>query len=322
MKYKDKIKGLFKEEIFFEDKLIFLSNSSTFENQNQTNDTFTEKWKELDRKVDSEEYNFESYQKKWFLELYGFSSEKELGNFLKGKIIIDAGCGLGYKSSWFASLAPDSLVIGIDFSNSAILASQKYKNIENLYFVQGDIAETKIKLNSINLVICDQVIMHTENPDLTFNHLSNLLTPDGQFCCYVYSKKALPRELLDDYFRNETHKLTNDQIWELSEQLTELGKRLQELNVKINSPEIPLLGIKAGEYDIQRFIYWNFIKCFFNEELGKETSIATNFDWYSPSNAKRFSESEFIEMINNNHLEIEYFHSEEACYSGRFKKIQ
>ena len=81
------------------------------------------------------------------------------------------------------------------------------------------------------------------------------------------------------------------------------------------------MGIKAGEYDIQRFIYWNFIKCFFNEELGKETSIATNFDWYSPSNAKRFSESEFIEMINNNHLEIEYFHIEEACYSGRFKKI-
>ncbi|MGY8923907.1 MAG: class I SAM-dependent methyltransferase, partial [Flavobacteriales bacterium] len=148
MKDKDKLKDLFKEEIFFEDKLILLSNISTFDNQNQTNDTFTEKWKVLDKTADSEEYDFESFQKNWFLELYGFSSEKELGNFLKGKIIIDAGCGLGYKSSWFASLAPDSLVIGIDFSNSAILASQKYKNIENLYFVQGDIAETKIKLNS------------------------------------------------------------------------------------------------------------------------------------------------------------------------------
>lgn len=48
-------------------------------------------------------------------------------------------------------------------------------------------------------------------------------------------------------------------------------------------------------------IYWNFIKCFWNEELGYDTSVATNFDWYSPSNAKRYSE-------------------EEACYSGRFLK--
>ena len=38
---------------------------------------------------------------------------------------------------------------------------------------------------------------------------------------------------------------------------------------------------------IQRFIYWNFLKCFWNEQLGKETSLVTNFDWYSPSNARR-----------------------------------
>jgi len=24
----------------------------------------------------------------------------------------------------------------------------------------------------------------------------------------------------------------------------------------------PELGIKGGKYDLQRFIYWNFLKCF------------------------------------------------------------
>ena len=109
-------------------------------------------------------------------------------------------------------------------------------------------------------------------------------------------------------------------MWEMSKQLTELGKRLTELNVSVNVPNIPLLGISGGEMDIQRFIYWNFLKCFWNEELGVETSISTNFDWFAPSNAKRYSKDEFLEMVRNAGLIDRDFHSEEACHSGRFLK--
>ncbi len=51
-----------------------------------------------------------------------------------------------------------------------------------------------------------------------------------------------------------------------------------------------------------------------------KNSITTNFDCYAPSNAKRYSEIEFKELIFKNNLKIEYFHTEEACFSGRFKK--
>lgn len=74
----------------------------------------------------------------------------------------------------------------------------------------------------------------------------------------IFIEKALPRELIDDYFRTNTHNIPDAEIWQLSEQLTELGKRLSALQISFESPEIPLLGIKAGTYDIQRFIYWNF----------------------------------------------------------------
>ena len=105
----------------------------------------------------------------------------------------------------------------------------------------------------------------------------------------------------------------------MSEQLTELGRRLGELKITIDSPDIPALGIKGGKQDIQRFIYWNFLKCFWNEDLGKETSIVTNYDWYSPSNARRFSEDEVHELIKAHEMKIIHFHAEEACYSGRLK---
>ena len=316
---KSKLKELFIESLDIEKNYIVLERATERKNQNQTNDVFSEKWEfvKADKNIDQ----LGSFQKEWFLKLYGFESEEHLARTLSEQnYIFDAGCGLGYKSAWFADLAPNSIVIGMDYSDAAKIAADKYKNIENLFFIQGDIAKTNFKNGVLDFVVCDQVIMHTEDPEQTFNHLSSITKDDGQFCCYVYRKKALPRELVDSYFREKVHNISKDEIWELSKQLTVLGKRLSELNVSINSPEIPLLGIKEGEYDIQRFIYWNFLKCFWKPEWSEDLNVSTNFDWYSPSNARRFSKEEFIAMIDQNMLNILSFHEEEACYSGRFAK--
>ena len=102
----------------------------------------------------------------------------------------------------------------------------------------------------------------------------------------------------------------------MSEQLTELGKRLSALDVSFDAPEIPLLCIKGGKIEVQRFIYWNFLKCFWNEELGHDTSLATNFDWYSPSNARRFSEAEVRAIVAANAMSIVHFHAEESRLFG------
>ncbi len=313
------IHKIFKEKIEISSNFIHIKSNSEAQNQKQTNDVFSEKWTEYEKTNEKEKlYNF---QKEWYLKLYGFESESALAKFLSTKkYIFDAGCGLGYKAKWFADLAPNSIVIGMDFSDACIIAAKNYKDTKNLYFIKGDIADVPFKDNSIDYVSCDQVIMHTEVPENTFKELTRVTKKEGEFACYVYAKKALPREMIDDYFRIETKNLSNEQLWELSRQLTELGKRLSELKVEVDIPDIPLLGIKGGKQDIQRFIYWNFLKCFWNEDLGYETSVATNFDWYSPSNAKRYSEEEYIKMIKDNNLSIEYFHREEACYSGRFIK--
>ena len=315
------IKKIFKHSISVEENMIFLDSIEIVQekNQAQTQETFSEKWNQFEQGDKKEEVY--SFQKEWFLKLYGFDSEESLKQFLSSKnTIIDTGCGFGYKAAWFAELAPHALVVGIDISEAAIIAAKNYQDIPNLYFYQADIANTGIKENMIDFTVCDQVIMHTEDPETTFAHLTSITSKEGTFACYVYRKKALPRELLDDHFRSATHDITNEKLWEMSSQLTELGKRLSELNITFDSPDIPLLGIKGGKQDLQRFIYWNFIKCFWRDDWGKEMSDATNFDWYAPSNAKRYSKEEFINMIEENNLRIDHFHEEEACYSGKFIK--
>jgi SAM-dependent methyltransferase len=317
----NQIAELFSDEVSLDKNRITPVNRQANEqtNQLQTEKIFSDKWTEVEKNSDVEKLY--SFQLDWFLKLYGFSDEQELKVFLSDKkTILDTGCGLGYKAAWFARLAPESTVIGIDISDSLELAAQNFSHIPNLYFLKRDIASTGLRSNSIDFVVCDQVIMHTEVPERTFEHLADVTSPGGEFACYVYSKKALPRELVDDYFRKATHKISNEEMWKLSEQLTELGRRLSDLKVEFDAPDIPLLGIKGGRYDIQRFIYWNFLKCFWKEDWGFELSKSTNYDWYAPSNAKRFSKEEFQQMIAANRLSISYFHEEEACYSGRFKK--
>ena len=81
------------------------------------------------------------------------------------------------------------------FSAAAEQAAQLFADLENLVFIRGDIARTPFRDGAVDYVSCDQVIMHTEDPDATFAELARITAADGQFACYFYAKKALPREL-------------------------------------------------------------------------------------------------------------------------------
>ena len=301
-----------------EGNFVLRTGASQHANQQHTNDAFSEKWQKYEQSDEKE--RLYQYQRDWYLQLYGFGTEAALADFLASKrVIFDAGCGLGYKAAWFARLAPHALVIGMDFSDAARQAAAAYRELDNLFFIQGDIAQTGLAAGSVDYTSCDQVIMHTEDPAATFAELARITAREGgEFACYFYAKKALPRELLDDHFRTACTTMDRAELWAMSEQLAELGRRLSALDVSFDCPDIPALGIKGGLVDVQRFIYWNFLKCFWNEQLGRETSVVTNFDWYSPSNAQRFSEAEVRAIVDANGMAERFFRAEEACYSGRF----
>lgn len=289
-------------------------------NQNHTNNAFSEKWSNThQQETDSTAWKRQQFE--WYLALYGFEDEQALSQWVSERhVILDAGCGLGYKAAWFAKMNPDAIVVAMDYSDSIFQARERYQTQPNMVFVKGDIANTNFKDGLFDFINCDQVLHHTDSPPKTLKEFYRISSQDVSLNTYVYSKKALPRELLDDYFRDYSKQLGNDQIWELSQQLTQLGKTLSDLNITIDVPDIPTLGIKGGKQDLQRFFYWNFLKCFWNQQLGLETSINCNFDWYSPSNAWRYSQQEFLTMLEATGFKSMYLHCEDACHSGRFVK--
>lgn len=303
------------------DKFVEDDSYSAVEDQIQTKQAFSNKWKQIEH--GSDDYiRALARQKAWYLELYGFDGEKELTSYLRGcEYVLDAGAGKCGKAAWFAELSPSTIVVAADISTSLYDAAEHYANLPNLFFVRCDIGSMPFFPNfTYDYVSCDQVIHHTAQPRLTFSELARLTKTGGDISCYVYRKKALPRELLDDYFRSYSKELSHEDLMALSSQLTVLGRILSSFDEEIDFPDIPLMGIEGGNMTVQRFLYWNFVKCFWNEQLGEQLSTITNYDWYSPSQAFRYTEEEFRGWSIEENLDTIHFHREQACYSGRFRK--
>jgi SAM-dependent methyltransferase len=289
-------------------------------NEIHTNEAFSEKWMTLEQDPEDTE-GWKRVQLRFYLNCYGYESEEEFASFLRTRrVILDGGCGPGYKAAWFARLAPHALVVAMDRTDSAYLAAKRYAHLPNLVAVKGDISDTPFRDGAFDFISCDQVLHHTDSPPDTVKEFARILSQDGQLNTYVYARKALPRQLLDDHLLDYAKQLSKDEIWALSGQLTELGKTLSELNIQIDVPDMPALGIKGGRQDLQRFLYWNFLKCYWNEEAGFDASKMINFDWYAPSTAFRYSRDEFVELLAGAGFRPEFLHSEEACHTGRFTR--
>lgn len=315
------VRVLFRTELPLVDGVFVAGRPGASEDEVHTSGAFSEKWTTLDQEPPDEEEGWKQVQLRWYLTCYGYSDEAEFEAFLKTRrVVIDAGCGPGYKAAWFARLNPDALVVAMDLSDSIFVAARRYRSVPNMVFVKGDIADTPFRDGVFDFVSCDQVLHHTDSPPATVREFHRVLAGDGLLNTYVYARKAVPRELLDEWLLQQSKRLSKEDIWELSDQVTQLGKALSEMNVTIDVPEVKALGIKGGPQDLQRFVYWNFLKCFWNPDYGYEGSRMTNFDWYAPSTAFRYSREEFEAMLREGGFTPEFLYSEEPCHTGRFRK--
>lgn len=277
----------------------------------KTEDSFSSKWKNYNKTYHSEKWI--KNQKKWFIDRFGWKTLKNFEKFLKTRTkILDAGTGIGNSAKLF-SANPNSEVFAIDASESINFAYKKYGKSKNIHFLQADIRNLPFKKNFFDFICSDQVLHHTKDTESSFKKLTKLLTKNGTISIYVYKIKGPMREFADNFIRESTVKMTEKQCIEFSKEMAILGKNLSKIKKTITIPkDIPLLEIKAGTYDIQRFIYWNFLKCWWSGDVPFEQSVATNFDWYYPEYAYRHSTKEVKKWFRDTKLKITYFNEIES----------
>lgn len=285
----------------------------------ETEKAFSSKWTRYNKSFHSKKW-YET-QQKWFLERFGWKTLSRFNKFLKSRhFILDAGTGIGNSAKLFSS-NPDSVVFAIDASESINFAYKKYGDVPNIHFIQADLRQLPFKPQFFDFICSDQVLHHTNNTMLSFKYLTKFLQKDGLVSIYVYNKKAPIREFADDYIRNQTTKMSEKECIEFSKDMAYLGKSLWEINKKITiKRDIPLLKIKAGTYDVQRFIYWYFLKCFWAEDGDFNRSVGINFDWYYPQYAFRHTPEEVKSWFNDTSIRISHFKEIESGISVSGKK--
>lgn len=280
----------------------------------RTEEAFSAKWRKHHKNHQAKDWI--NFQKKWFLERYGWKTESNFKKFLNTKNkILDAGTGIG-NSAKFLSLNPDADVFALDASDSVDFAYEKYGKLPNVHFLQADLRQLPFSKKFFDYIYSDQVLHHTKNTGTSFKYLTKFLTNSGHISIYVYNKKAPVREYVDDYIRKTTVKMSVEECTEFSKQMAYLGRSLSKLKKKIKIPyDIPILGVKSGEYDVQRFIYWHFLKCFWDESDNFERSVGVNFDWYSPKYAYRHTPPEVKKWFKETKIKITSFKEIESGIS-------
>jgi uncharacterized protein YbaR (Trm112 family) len=172
----------------------------------RTEEAFNAKWRKHHKNHQKKDWI--DFQRKWFLDRYGWKTVSNFNKFLNTKNkILDAGTGIG-NSAKFLSANSNAMVFALDASDSVDFAYEKYGNVPNIHFLQADLRQLPFKKNFFDYIYSDQVLHHTKNTGTSFKYLTKFLTNLGHISIYVYNKKAPVREYVDDYIRNKTVKMS------------------------------------------------------------------------------------------------------------------
>lgn len=297
----------------------FVESAPVPADQASTADTFSLKWSKVS--TFGHDAATRDFHHAWYLQRYGWKSEADFGEFLGTcDRVLDAGCGVGRDVAWYLKLAR-GLVAGVDISTAVESAAANVGADPRLVLAQADLARLPFAAGTFDYIACDQVLQHTADPHASFRHLLTRLKPGGVLAFYVYKVKGPVREFCDDHLRQAVMAMSEEEAMRFSEAVTRFGKALTEQGLTITVPEdIPELAITAGDFDLQRWLYWNVFKCFYRAEWDWETNVMTNYDWYRPTTAFRYRPEEVREWIAAERLDVLHEDIGDAGLSWRCRK--
>lgn len=288
--------------------------------QRRTGDSFRFKWQQ---RSTYDTPHMHRVVQDWLAPRYGFRNLEEMrGFFGSRRLILDAGCGSGFSSSfwmdpaWRTEGAPQWF--GAELSEAIDVAQERLGHIAGTHFIQTDILQLPFRLNTFDTIYSEGVLHHTPSTELALKSLICHLEPGGQVLFYVYRKKGPIREFADDHVRAILSEFEPQDAWARLRPLTALARALSNSGAEVEVPEdIPYLGIKAGRYEVQRLLYWHFAKLYWNDNLSFEENNHVNFDWYHPRYAHRHTEAEIRRWCEECCLSIIHFDEQESGFTVR-----
>jgi SAM-dependent methyltransferase len=108
----------------------------------------------------------------------------------EGKLILDAGCGSGYKSLILAEANPGAKIVGVDISEKSVeLAKQRlhYHGFNNTEFYVSSIEDLPNLGLGFDYINCDDVLYLFPDPAVGLQAMKSVLKPDGLLRANLHS---------------------------------------------------------------------------------------------------------------------------------------
>jgi 2-polyprenyl-3-methyl-5-hydroxy-6-metoxy-1,4-benzoquinol methylase len=193
-------------------------------------------------------------------------------DWIKGKRILDAGCGAGRFADVAASLG--AKVVACDLTGAVDACRDNTKDHgENIDVFQASIYDLPFRAESFDAVYCMGVIQHTSDPKKTMETLPAFLKPGGRLVYNFYERDFWPKLQVVKYaLRLITPHLPIKATLKLSEGLVALffplARFLSRIRyVRIINHFLPICAVTTPEL---------------TAEQQRTMTLLDTFDWYSP----------------------------------------
>jgi ubiquinone/menaquinone biosynthesis C-methylase UbiE len=95
---------------------------------------------------------------------------------VKGKAVLDAGCGVGWGTTLLAGAGAAS-VVGLDIDASALVDASS--RTDDASFVRGDLMKLPFADGRFDVIVCFEAIEHVPDPFAALDELRRVLADDG-----------------------------------------------------------------------------------------------------------------------------------------------
>lgn len=130
--------------------------------------------------------------------------------WLKGKLILDVGCGAGRFLDVVSQTEGE--VIGVDISSAVDAARQNLKGRKNVHLVQASAYELPFRPSTFDACYCIGVIQHTPKPTDTLVSFFEVLKEGGKLAVTIYERRFLTRLYSKYLIRPVTKRMSKETL--------------------------------------------------------------------------------------------------------------
>jgi len=131
-------------------------------------------------------------------------------DWLKGKWVLDAGCGAGRFLD--VSSQNECEVVGVDLSSAIDASKENLAGRKNLHLVQASIYELPFKEGAFDACYCIGVIQHTPDPAKTMAALPKFVKKGGEIAVTIYERRPWTMLYSKFWFRPVTRKMKKESL--------------------------------------------------------------------------------------------------------------